>query len=116
MLRRYFPAARELRCASWDEVIARAGETGPDTQGVVWVRRVIGGTEVSGHLVYAHNNGGRVVFLDGMTGGLARLDRAGVLQLVFARVAPGAGAARTAPDPAPVREKRIRRWSRRSTA
>ncbi len=90
-MRRCFPAARELRCASWDEVIKRAEETGPDTQGVVWVRRVIGGTEVSGHLLYAHHNNGQVVFLDGMTGGPARLDQVGVLQLVFARVAGPAG-------------------------
>ncbi|GGS00141.1 hypothetical protein Snoj_70220 [Streptomyces nojiriensis] len=91
LLRRHFPAARELRCASWDEVIRRAEETGPDTQGVVWVRRVIGGTEVGGHLLYVHNNGGRVVFLDGMTGGPARLDRVAVLELVFARVAGPTG-------------------------
>ncbi|MGW1639807.1 toxin glutamine deamidase domain-containing protein [Streptomyces lavendulae] len=87
LLTRYFPAAEQIRCGSWDEVVRRAGETGPDTQGVVWVRRVIRGTEVSGHLLYVHNNDGRVVFLDGMTGGLARLDTVGVLELVFARVA-----------------------------
>lgn len=88
LLRRYFPAAEQLPCASWDEVIVRAEETGPDTQGVVWVRRAIGGTEVSGHLLYAHNNRGSVVFLDGVTGGLARLETTGVRELVFARVAP----------------------------
>ncbi|WP_406180335.1 toxin glutamine deamidase domain-containing protein [Streptomyces sp. NBC_01006] len=89
LLRRYFPGAEQLRCESWDEVIERAEQTGPDTQGVVWVRRALGGAEVSGHLLYAHNNGGSVVFFDGMTGGLARLDRAGLLELVFARVRPG---------------------------
>ncbi|GLV81660.1 hypothetical protein Slala03_13490 [Streptomyces lavendulae subsp. lavendulae] len=88
LLKRYFPTAEQIRCGSWDEVIRRAGETGPDTQGVVWVRRAIGGTEVSGHLLYVHNNNGSVVFLDGMTGGLARLDTAGVLELVFARLRP----------------------------
>ncbi|MFD8792103.1 hypothetical protein [Streptomyces vinaceus] len=36
---------------------------------MVWVRRALNGTEVSGHLLYAHDNGGSVVFLDGMTGG-----------------------------------------------
>ncbi|WP_406085565.1 YrhB domain-containing protein [Streptomyces virginiae] len=111
LLRRYFPAARELRCASWDEVITRAEETGPDTQGVVWVRRVIGGTEVSGHLLYARNNNGQVVFLDGMTGGLARLDQVGVLQLVFARVEPGAGVPPAAPDLRTARHK-AERWLR----
>ncbi|WP_328789611.1 YrhB domain-containing protein [Streptomyces sp. NBC_00273] len=91
LLRHHFPAARQLRCASWDEVIARAEETGPDTRGVVWVRRVIGAAEVSGHLLYVHHDGRRVVFLDGMTGGPARLDRVAVLELVFARVAGPTG-------------------------
>ncbi|MFD5141710.1 YrhB domain-containing protein [Streptomyces sp. NPDC058401] len=86
LLRRYFPTAEQLRCADWDEVIAQAEKSGPGTQGVVWVRRAIRGTEVSGHLVYAHNNNGTVVFLDGMTGGLARLDTVGLRELVFARV------------------------------
>ncbi|MEU8459636.1 YrhB domain-containing protein [Streptomyces sp. NPDC029003] len=90
LLKRYFPAAEQIRCGSWDEVVLKAEETGPDTQGVVWVRRAIGATEVSGHLLYAHNHDGSVVFLDGMTGGLARLDTAGVLELVFARIRPGA--------------------------
>ncbi|MCX5378240.1 YrhB domain-containing protein [Streptomyces sp. NBC_00091] len=90
LLRRYFPSAEQLRCGSWDEVIQHAQETGPDTQGVVWVRRAIGGTEVSGHLLYVHNNNGSVVFLDGMIGGLARLGSMGVLELVFARFRPGA--------------------------
>ncbi|MGW7190014.1 YrhB domain-containing protein [Streptomyces sp. NPDC054838] len=92
LLKRYFPTAEQLRCASWDEVIRRVRETGPGTQGVVWVRRTIGGAEVSGHLIYAHNSNGDAVFLDGMTGGLARLDTDGVLGLVFARMkleAPG---------------------------
>ncbi|MEW2412877.1 YrhB domain-containing protein [Streptomyces sp. NPDC046866] len=91
LLRRHFPAAEQLRCASWDEVIRRAEETGPDTQGVVWVRRAVGGVEASGHLLYAHNNRGTVVLLDGMTGGLARLDTAGLKELVFARIRPGGG-------------------------
>ncbi|AZM89267.1 YrhB domain-containing protein [Streptomyces sp. W1SF4] len=90
LLKRYFPTAEQLRCGSWDEVIRRVEETGPDTQGVMWVRRAIGGTEVSGHLLYAHNHSGTVVFLDGMTGGLARLDTESVLELVFARFRPGA--------------------------
>ncbi|MEV7729284.1 YrhB domain-containing protein [Streptomyces sp. NPDC087917] len=97
LLRRYFPTARQLRCASWDEVIARVEETGPGTQGVVWVRRAIGGIEVSGHLLYAQNNNGAAVFLDGMTGGLARLDAFGLLELIFARVESDGGT-RTAAD------------------
>ncbi|GGT30492.1 MULTISPECIES: YrhB domain-containing protein [Streptomyces] len=88
LLRRYFPGAEQLRCATWHEVIGRASETGPGTQGVVWVRRTIGGVEASGHLLYVHNHDGDVVFLDGMTGGLARLDTVTVQELVFARVQP----------------------------
>ncbi|MFD6968710.1 YrhB domain-containing protein [Streptomyces sp. NPDC059949] len=103
LLRRYFPTAEQLRCADWDEVITQAEKPGPGTQGVVWVRRAIGGTEVSGHLVYAHNNNGTVVFLDGMTGGLARLDTVGLRELVFARVK--AAVPRTAGDLAAARLK-----------
>ncbi|MFG2293260.1 toxin glutamine deamidase domain-containing protein [Streptomyces sp. NPDC048603] len=111
MLRRYFPGAEQLRCADWDEVIRRVRETGPDTQGVVWVRRAIGGTEVSGHLLYAHNNAGNVVFLDGMTGGLARLDPAAVKELVLARFRPGSPP--VAADLAAARQK-ARDWIRRT--
>ncbi|MFD7440724.1 YrhB domain-containing protein [Streptomyces sp. NPDC059909] len=99
LLRRYFPSAEQLRCATWDEVITRMRGTGPGTQGVVWVRRTVGGVEASGHLLYAHNKDGQVVFLDGMTGGLARLDTAGVLELVLARLRPPAAPAPVAPDP-----------------
>ncbi|MGW1885237.1 YrhB domain-containing protein [Streptomyces sp. NPDC001970] len=100
LLKRHFPEAEQLRCATWDQVIAQAREPGPGTQGVVWVRRAAGGVEASGHLLYAHNNNGNVVFLDGMTGGLARLDTTGVTELVFARLGPEALAApAVAPDP-----------------
>ncbi|GAB2775766.1 toxin glutamine deamidase domain-containing protein [Streptomyces daliensis] len=88
LLRRYFPGAEQLRCASWDEIVAATREPGPGTRGVVWIRREIGGTEASGHLVYAHNNGGQVVLLDGMTGGLARPETGSVRGLTFARVRP----------------------------
>ncbi|MFI1942215.1 YrhB domain-containing protein [Streptomyces purpureus] len=90
LLRRYFPAARPLTCRSWEELIAAARETGPGTRGVVWVRREIAGYEASGHLLYVDNNGGQVVILDGMTGGLARLETQGIRELVFARTAPRA--------------------------
>ncbi|MFI9061373.1 YrhB domain-containing protein [Streptomyces sp. NPDC053429] len=111
LLKRYFPTAQQLRCASWDEVIERVEETGPGTQGVVWVRRAIGGTEVSGHLVYVHDSNGSVVFLDGMTGGLARLDTVGVAALVFARLRPGAP--RSAEDFGAARLK-AEEWLRRT--
>ncbi|UUN29518.1 toxin glutamine deamidase domain-containing protein [Streptomyces sp. FIT100] len=89
LLGRYFPGAQVLRCATWDQVVVHAREPGPDTQGVVWVRRTVGGVEASGHLLYVHNNKGDVVFLDGMTGGLARLDTVALFELVFARMLPG---------------------------
>jgi len=86
LLRRYFPGAETLQCATWDEVIQAAKERGPGTQGVVWVRRETGGVETSGHLIHVHaDDDGQVVFLDGMTGTLARLDAEGVRALVFAR-------------------------------
>ncbi|WP_063756865.1 YrhB domain-containing protein [Streptomyces sp. NRRL F-5135] len=99
LLKRYFPGAEQISCASWDEVIVAAREPGPGTGGVVWVRREMAGEEVSGHLVYAHNDNGQVVFLDGMTGGLARLDVAGLRTLAFARLRPADGAPAPAPDP-----------------
>ncbi|NBM20496.1 hypothetical protein GUY61_34170 [Streptomyces sp. GC420] len=110
LLRRYFPGAEQLRCAGWDQMIARVRETGPGTGGVVWVRRCVGGVEARGHLLYAHNKDGQVAFLDSMTGGLARLDTAGVRELVFARLRPqtpaeASGAVPAAdPYPAPARD------------
>ncbi|MFJ5228020.1 YrhB domain-containing protein [Streptomyces sp. NPDC088400] len=100
LLKHYFPGAEQLSCTSWDEVIAAAQEPGPGTGGVVWVRREIAGQEVSGHLLSVHNKDGQVVLLDGMTGGLARLDTAGVSSLTFARTRP----AGTEPAPDPVQQ------------
>ncbi|MFD3564962.1 YrhB domain-containing protein [Streptomyces sp. NPDC058686] len=95
--RRYFPEFEPVPVNSWDDAVKAIAETGPDTRGVVWVRREIGGYEASGHLVYAHNNKGRVVFLDGLTSSLAQLDSAGVRELVLVRAAPGSSAPRRAP-------------------
>ncbi|GAA2395468.1 hypothetical protein GCM10010420_21190 [Streptomyces glaucosporus] len=92
LLRRYFRSAEVLRCADWNEVIAAAREPGPGTQGVVWLRREAGGAEASGHLLYVHNNNGNVVLLDGMAGGLARMEAEGVRGLVFARCLPSESA------------------------
>ena len=98
LLRRYFPGAEELKCATWDEVVQATKEPGPGTQGVVWVRRETGGVESSGHLVHVHaDKDGQAVFLDGMTGGLARLDAEGVRTLTFARTAASGQPPVTAP-------------------
>ncbi|GLF93080.1 YrhB domain-containing protein [Streptomyces yaizuensis] len=110
LLRRYFPGAEQARCGTWDEVAGRIEEAGPDTQGVVWVRRAVGGAEASGHLLNVVNDGGNVVFLDGMTGGPGRLDTAGVVELVLARTRPASP--RAADDFASARA-RAEAWLRR---
>lgn len=86
LLRRYFPGARVLKRPGpdWDAVIAAAREAGPGTRGIVWVRRETGGVESTGHLLAVHNNNGKVVLLDGMTNGLARMEIEGVRGLVLA--------------------------------
>ncbi|MZD04104.1 hypothetical protein GTW43_03260 [Streptomyces sp. SID5785] len=88
LLRRYFRDFEPVPVASWDDVVRALSETGPDTRGVVWVRREAGGHEISGNLVYGHNNKGRVVFLDGLTSSLARLDTDGVRELRLVRSVP----------------------------
>ncbi|MEV8396496.1 YrhB domain-containing protein [Streptomyces niveus] len=97
LTRRYFPEFERVRADSWDDVVKAATETGPDTRGLVWVRREIGGLEVSGNLVYAHNNKGQCVFLDSLTSSLARLDTHHVRELVFVRALPEALRARRQP-------------------
>ncbi len=72
----------------WNDVIRAVDEPGPDTRGVVWVRREIGGAEASGNLLYAHNNKGQVVLLDPLAGGLAKLDPSMVRELVLVRFRP----------------------------
>ncbi|MEU7318417.1 YrhB domain-containing protein [Streptomyces sp. NPDC007083] len=99
LLRRYFPGADRLTCGDWDEVIRATQESGPGTRGVVWIRRQVAGVEVSGHLVHVHNDGGKVVFLDGMTGGLAHLETTGVRVLKYARRRPSRGAPPAPPTP-----------------
>jgi hypothetical protein len=101
LLRRYFTGAERLTCYSWDEVVRAVEETGPGTRGVVWIRREAGGVEVSGHLVHVHvtDEDGQVVFLDGMTGGLANLETRGLRKLKLARLRPDADALSSSPKP-----------------
>ncbi|MFI0238162.1 toxin glutamine deamidase domain-containing protein [Streptomyces sp. NPDC016845] len=88
--RRYFPHFDHVPVRDWDEVVRAVQEPGPDTRGVVWIRRAIGGHDVTGNLVYARNDRGRVVFLDGLTGSLARLDTQWVRELILIRALPDA--------------------------
>ncbi|MFF1453039.1 YrhB domain-containing protein [Streptomyces sp. NPDC058274] len=90
LVRRYFPEFERVGASSWDEIVKAVEETGPDSRGVVWVRREVDGQEATGNLVYAHNNKGQVVFLDALTSSLARLDTHHVRELVLVRAAPEA--------------------------
>ncbi|MFI7387462.1 toxin glutamine deamidase domain-containing protein [Streptomyces sp. NPDC049813] len=87
--RRYFPHFEHVPVGDWDQVVRAVGEPGPGTRSVVWVRRAIGGYEATGQLIYAHNDRGRVVFLDGPTGSLARLDTQWVREVTLLRALPG---------------------------
>ncbi|PSL54621.1 papain fold toxin 1 (glutamine deamidase) of polymorphic toxin system [Saccharothrix carnea] len=81
----HFPQAEVAACATWPEVVEAVRAGGPDTRGVVWVRRELAGVEVTGHLLYAHNNDGEVAVLDAMRGTLAHLETAALGSLLLAR-------------------------------
>ncbi|MEU6152399.1 YrhB domain-containing protein [Actinosynnema sp. NPDC047251] len=81
----HFRRSEVSACQDWSEVLAAVRDGGPDTRGVVWVRRELAGVEVTGHLLYAHNDGGEVAVLDGLHGGPADLETATVKELVLAR-------------------------------
>lgn len=90
LTRRYFPAFEQVAVSDWDSVIRAVAEPGPDTRGLVWVRRELGGAEATGNLLYAHNHKGQVVFLDAQVGGLAKLDPSALRELVLMRAVPRA--------------------------
>ncbi|MFE2608161.1 YrhB domain-containing protein [Streptomyces mirabilis] len=91
LTRRYFPAFEQVAVSDWDSVIRAVAEPGPDTRGLVRVRRELGGAEATGNLLYAHNHKGQVVFLDAQVGGLAKLDPSDALRdLVLMRAVPRA--------------------------
>ncbi|MER7716786.1 toxin glutamine deamidase domain-containing protein [Streptomyces flaveolus] len=85
LARRYFPGFVETAVDDWDDVIRTVADAGLDSRGLIWVRREMGGQEITGHLLYAHNNDGRVVFLDAMTASLAKLETEGVRSLRLLR-------------------------------
>lgn len=85
---RYFPDFEPVAMGSWDDATKAMAETGPDTRGVVWVRREVGGHEITGNLLYGHNNKGSVVFLDPLASSLAHLDTTNVRELVLVRALP----------------------------
>ncbi|WP_433265524.1 YrhB domain-containing protein [Actinosynnema sp. CS-041913] len=99
----HFPDAETSDCADWDEVLAAVRAGGPDTRGVVWVRRQLAGVEITGHLLYAHHTGTDVAVLDGLRGGPADLETATVGRLVLARFH------RTRPDADPDLGSAVRR-------
>lgn len=86
--RRYFEGFSRVPVGDWNDVIRALRGPGPDTRGLVWVRRQIGGREASGNLLYAHDNSGRVVLLDGVTGSLAVLDTSHIRELNLLRALP----------------------------
>lgn len=79
---RHFPDAEVATCASWAEV---ASAIGPGERGVIWLRRRMFDTEITGHLLYAYHAGDDVVFVDGQRGTPATLDDSEVGGLVLAR-------------------------------
>ena len=81
----HFPKAEVATCATWPEVVEAVRAGGPDTRGVIWVRRELAGVDVTGHLLYAHNNNGEVAVLDAMRGALADLETVAVGSLLVAR-------------------------------
>jgi len=89
LLRRYFDQPEVASCAAWDDVITAIQENGPDTRGVIWIRREVAGEEATGHLVYAHNNQGNVVILDPVASGLAQLEGQHIRKLTLARFRRG---------------------------
>lgn len=100
LARRYFPGfdgVPPAHRADWNDVAAAMTAPGPGTRGVVWVRRELDGHEITGNLLYVHNNDGRVVFLDPLESSLARLDTSGVRELRVLRL-PG-DAKRAEPPP-----------------
>ena len=97
LTRRYFPAFEHVPATDWNSVISAVADPGPDTRGVVWVRRELGGAEATGNLIYAHNHKGQVVLLDGQAGGLAKLDTSLLRELILIRELPEASLARKYP-------------------
>lgn len=85
MLTAHFPGAEVFTCSTWADVSSMLLEGGPGTRSAVWLRRQLGGAELTGHLLYAFHDEQRAVFLDGQRGSLARLNDDEVGQLVVAR-------------------------------
>ncbi|MEV5607864.1 toxin glutamine deamidase domain-containing protein [Streptomyces sp. NPDC052225] len=87
---RYFADFENVSVHDWDDVVRAVEAPGPDTRAVIWVRRAVGGHEVTGNLIYGHNRQGQVDFVDGVTASRARLDTQWVREVVLARALPGA--------------------------
>ena len=84
-LLRHFPTPEVSTCENWHDALSAVADATPDTRGVIWIRRELAGVEVTGHLLYAHNNNGTVAVLDALTGTPADLETATVSTLTLAR-------------------------------
>ncbi|ONI83107.1 hypothetical protein ALI144C_16505 [Actinosynnema sp. ALI-1.44] len=91
MLAAHFPDAEVSTCSTWADVTSILLEGGPGTRTVVWLRRQHAGKDLTGHLIYAFNDGDQAIFLDGQKGSFARLNDEEVGQLVVARFHREAG-------------------------
>jgi immunity protein 35 of polymorphic toxin system/papain fold toxin 1 (glutamine deamidase) of polymorphic toxin system len=85
LLLRHFPTAEVATCATWDDVTSAIVAGGPGTRGVVWLRRRLAETDLTGHLLYAWHDDGKAVVVDGQAGAPAWLDDDEVGELVLAR-------------------------------
>lgn len=91
MLATHFPGAETTTCAGWDQAEKTIAEGGQGARAVVWLRRRLGGRELTGHLLYAECGKEGVVFLDPQRGSLADTSDELVDELVVARFAGGPG-------------------------
>ncbi|MFO7190847.1 YrhB domain-containing protein [Thermocrispum agreste] len=85
LLDQHFPDAEVATCATWDEVRSAVLDGGPDTRGVVWLRRRFAGMDFTGHLLYACYDNGEAMLLDPQLGDIALVDDDVVDSLVLAR-------------------------------
>ncbi|MCX2731761.1 YrhB domain-containing protein [Saccharopolyspora sp. NFXS83] len=85
MLAKHFPDAELSTCSTWQDATSMIVEGGPGTRGVMWLRRQLGGVEITGHLLYAFHDEDQVIVLDGQQGTLASLNDDEVAQIEVAR-------------------------------
>lgn len=87
LLATHFPGAETTTCLDWEQAAKTIGEGGPDTRGVVWLRRRLDGHVLTGHLLFADYGEDGVVFLDAQRGVYADVDDDTADELLVARFA-----------------------------